>query len=152
MTRNSTLSGPAERSIFESALGGTISKYRNKQMIYSQGKTANTLFYIREGDVMLTTRSKNRRPTVITVLSAGEFFGQSCLGGTPRRICTATAIGPCSILTIKKVEMIRILRGDHLSSNVFASYLLSVIKKYQEQLVYLLVNSAEQRLAVSPLE
>lgn len=147
MRMTSTLSARAERSIFKCILGGAISHYRNKQIIYSQGKKADTLFYIREGDVMLTIRSKGRRPAVITVLGAGDFFGQSCLAGSPLRLCTATAIGSCSIFPIKKKEMIRILRGDSVTSNVFVSYLLSVIKKYQEQLVDLLVNSTEERLA-----
>lgn len=43
--------------------------------------------------------------------------------------------------------MILTLRGDRATSNVFVSYLLSVIKKYQEHLVDLLVNSTEKRLA-----
>jgi CRP-like cAMP-binding protein len=96
---------------------------------------------------MLAIRSKGRQPAVITVLGAGDFFGQSCLAGVPLRMSTATAIGSCSILTIKKKEMIRILRGDRVVSSLFVSYLLSVIQKYQEHLVNLLVNSAEQRLA-----
>jgi len=147
MRRTGTLSARAEQSIFKSVLDGAISQYRNQQIIYSQGKTANTLFYIREGDVMLTIRSKGRRPAVIAVLGAGDFFGQSCLGGVPLRICTATAIGSCSILTIKRKEMLRILRADRVTSNVFVSNMLSVIKKYQEHLVDLLVDSTEQRLA-----
>ncbi len=147
MKRTSTLSVRAEKSIFRSNLGGTISKYRNKQIIYSQGETADTLFYIREGLVMLTTRSKGRRLAVIDVLGAGDFFGQSCLTGVPLRVCTGTAIGSCSIFTIKRKEMIRVLRGDRIASTFFVSYLLSVIKKYQEHLVDLLGNSTEQRLA-----
>jgi CRP/FNR family cyclic AMP-dependent transcriptional regulator len=147
MRITNTLSARAEQSVFKRVLDGATSQYRNKQIIYSQGKTANTLFYIRAGDVMLTIRSKGRRPAVITVLGAGDFFGQSCLARVPVRICTATAIGSCSILAIEKKEMIRILRGDRVTSNAFASYLLSAIKKYQEHLVDLLVNPAEQRLA-----
>ena len=96
---------------------------------------------------MLTIQSKGRRPAVIAVLGAGDFFGQSCLADFPLRICTATAIGSCSILTIKKQQMIRILRGDRATSHLFVSYLLSVISKYQEHLVDLLVNSTEERLA-----
>jgi CRP/FNR family transcriptional regulator, cyclic AMP receptor protein len=141
------LSARAEQSAFKRVLRGTISQYRNKQIIYSQGKTAKTLFYIRSGHVLLTIRSKGRRPAVISVLSAGDFFGQSCLAGVPVRVCTATAIGSCYILMIEKKEMIRILRGDRVTSNVFVSYLLSALKKYQEHLVDLLVNPTEQRLA-----
>jgi CRP/FNR family transcriptional regulator, cyclic AMP receptor protein len=147
MRSASTLSARTEKAVLKSAFGGTVSRYQNKQIIYSQGKTANTLFYIREGDVMLTIRTKGRRPAVFTVLGAGDFFGQSCLAGVPLRICTATAIGSCSIVAIHKKQMIRILRGDRITANVFASYLLSVIKRYQEHLVDLLVNSTERRLA-----
>jgi CRP/FNR family transcriptional regulator, cyclic AMP receptor protein len=152
MRSNSTLSAHTEKAVLKSVLGGTISRYRNKQIIYSQGKRADTLFYVREGNVTLTIRSKSRRPAVITVLGAGDFFGQSCLAGVPLRICTATAIGSCSILTIKKKEMIRILHADRVTANAFASYLLSVIQNYQEHLVDLLVNSTEQRLARALLQ
>jgi CRP/FNR family transcriptional regulator, cyclic AMP receptor protein len=152
MRGTKTLSTRAEQAIFKSVLGRTISRYRNKQIIYSQGKTAGTLFYIREGRVTLTIRSKSRRPAVITVLGAGDFFGQSCLAGLPHRMSTATAIGSCSILTIKKKEMIRLLRRDHVVSNLFVSYLLSAIQEYQEHLVDLLVNSTEQQLARALLQ
>jgi CRP/FNR family transcriptional regulator, cyclic AMP receptor protein len=147
MRSTKPLSARAEQAIFKSVLGRTISRYRNKQIIYSQGNPANTLFYIREGNVALTIRSKSRRPAVITVLGAGDFFGQSCLAGVPLRICTATAIGSCSILTIKKKEMIRTVRENRVVSKLFVSYLLSAIQEYQEHLVDLLVNSTEQRLA-----
>ena len=152
MRRTSVLAAPTEKATFESGLGGAISQYRNKQIIYSQGKSAETLFYIREGIVLLTIRSKMPRPAGITVLGAGDFFGQSCLVGVPVRICTATAIGSCSILTIRKEDMIRILREDAVTSSVFAAYLLSVITKHQERLVDLLVHTTEQRLARVLLE
>ncbi|HXN65919.1 MAG TPA: Crp/Fnr family transcriptional regulator [Candidatus Acidoferrales bacterium] len=147
MKRISMLAARTEKAIFKGVSGSGILQYRNKQIIYSQGKSANTLFYIREGEVMLTIRSRGRRPAVITVLGAGDFFGQCCLAGVPLRMCTATAIGSCSILTIRKKKMIRILRRDPVTSRIFSSYLLSVIKKYQEHLVDLLVHTTEQRLA-----
>lgn len=152
MVSVSTLLARGERSILQSVLSGTISQFRDGQIIYSQGDTANTLCYIREGSVMLTIRSKRRRPAVVTVLGARDFFGQSCLADIPLRRCTATAIGSCSILTIRKKEMIRNLREDRVISNFFVDYLLSVLIKHQERLVDLLVNSAEQRLAGVLLE
>ena len=38
------------------SLGGKVSRYRDKQNIYTQGTPAYTLFYIQEGGVRLTTR------------------------------------------------------------------------------------------------
>jgi CRP/FNR family cyclic AMP-dependent transcriptional regulator len=137
----------AEFSAFKNALSGEISKFEDKQIIYSQDCPANTLFFIRKGQVMLTIQSKGRRPAVISALGAGDFFGQSCLADVPLRVCTATAIGSCSILAIEKREMNRILRGDGDTSQFFVSYLLSVIRNYQEQMVDLLVSSTEERLA-----
>lgn len=42
------------------SLGGKVVQYRNKENIYKQGAPANTLFYIQEGGVRLTTGSKSR--------------------------------------------------------------------------------------------
>ena len=147
MRRAGSLSSRAEQSNFKSVLGGTISQFKHKQTIYSQGETADTLFYIREGHVMLTVRPKRRRPAAVGVLDSGDFFGQSCLADVPDRLCTATAVGSSSILTIKKKDMVRILRGDSITSNCFLSYLLVANRKYQEQVIDLLVNPAGQRLA-----
>ena len=36
-------------------LGGKVSRYRDKQNIYTQGAPAHTLFYIQEGKVRLST-------------------------------------------------------------------------------------------------
>jgi len=147
MRSTNTLSARAEKSIYKNGLGGRISQYRHKQIIYSQGGTANTIFCVREGGVLLTVRLKGRRTAAIAVVGAGDFFGHSCLAGGPLRRCTATAIGSCSILIIERKEMIRTLRSDPVTSQMFVSYLLSVITKHQEHLVDLLVNSTEQRLA-----
>jgi len=53
----SNIDSPSSRA----SLRGKLSHYRNKQIIYSQGTPADTLFYIQEGGVRLTTRSKYNR-------------------------------------------------------------------------------------------
>jgi CRP-like cAMP-binding protein len=131
------------------SLGGTLSHYRNKQIIYSQGAPAETLFYIREGAVCLTTRSKYQSsPSAVTaILGVGDFFGELCLGGFPYRVSTAVALITSSIQIIKKESMIRMLRQKNKMSNLFVSYLLSSLRQYQDSVAELLTSSAEQRLA-----
>lgn len=147
MKRTRALVARPEKANFKNFLGGAVSKFEDKQIIYSQDNAANMIFLIQEGDVMLTVRSKGRRPAVIAVLGAGDFFGQFCLTNFPLRVCTATAVGSCSILAIQKKQMIRILHDNRVASDLFVSFLLSAIRNYQKQLVDLLVNSAEERLA-----
>jgi CRP-like cAMP-binding protein len=128
-------------------LAGKVSRYRNKQNIYTQGDPAHTLFYIHKGGVRLTTRSKHPSSAVTTILGVNDFFGELCLAGYPRRMSTAVALTASSIRTIKKEKMIHMLRTNNKTSNSMVACLLSAIKEYQDHIADLLTSSAEQRLA-----
>src|SRR5580698_2757186 len=128
------------------SLGGKILHYRNKQNIYKQGTPAYTLFYIQEGGVRLTTRSKHRPSAVTAILGVGDFFGELCLAGYPLRMSTAVALTASSIRTIKKGKMLQMLRQKNKTSNSLVSYLLSSVQSYQDHVADLLTSSAEQRL------
>jgi CRP/FNR family transcriptional regulator, cyclic AMP receptor protein len=129
------------------SLGGTVSRYRKKQNIYTQGAPAYTLFYIQEGGVRLTARTKNRPSAVTAILGAHDFFGELCLAGYPLRMSTAVALTASSIRTIKKEEMLQMLRKKNKASNSLVAYLLSSVKNYQDHVAHLLTSSAEKRLA-----
>ena len=139
----SNIDSPSSRD----SLGGKLSYYRDKQVIYSQGTPADTLFYIQEGGVRLTTRSKYQPSVVTAILGVGDFFGEPCLVGFPHHMSTAVALTASSIRTIKKEKMLRMLRQKNEMSNSFVSYLLSSMKKYRDHVAELLTSSAEQRLA-----
>jgi CRP/FNR family cyclic AMP-dependent transcriptional regulator len=129
------------------SLGGTVSRYRDKQNIYKQGAPAYTLFYIQEGGVRLTTRTKNRPSAVTAILGVNDLFGELCLAGYPLRVSTAVALSASSIRTIKKERMLQLLRKKNKLSNSLVAYLLSSVKNYQDHVAHLLTSSAEQRLA-----
>jgi CRP/FNR family transcriptional regulator, cyclic AMP receptor protein len=129
------------------SLSGTVSRYREKENIYKQGARAYTLFYIQEGGVRLTTRTKQQPSAVTAILGAGDFFGEICLAGYPLRVSTAVALTASSIRTIQKQKMLRMLRRKNKTSNSLVAYLLSSVKKYQDHVAHLLTSSAEQRLA-----
>src|SRR5579863_10784245 len=92
------------------SLGGKVSHYRDKQNIYKQGTPAYTLFYIQEGGVRLTTRTKQQPSAVTAILGVGDFFGEICLAGYPRRMSSAVALTASSIRTIQKTNMMQMLR------------------------------------------
>jgi CRP-like cAMP-binding protein len=129
------------------SLGGKVSHYRRKQNIYKQGAPAYTLFYIHEGGVRLSTRTKHQPSAVTAILGVGDLFGELCLAGYPLRVSTAVALTASSIRTIQTKEMLRMLRKHTKTSNALVAYLVSSIKKYQDHVAELLTSSAEQRLA-----
>lgn len=129
------------------SLGGKVSKYRNKENIYKQGAPAYTLFYIQEGGVRLTTKTKHQPAAVTAILGVHDFFGELCLAGYPLRMSTAVALTASSIRTIKKKKMLEMIRTKNKASNSLVAYLLSSVKNYRDHVSELLTSSAEQRLA-----
>jgi CRP/FNR family cyclic AMP-dependent transcriptional regulator len=129
------------------SLGGKVSRYRAKQNIYTQGAPAYTLFYIQEGGVRLTTRSKHQPSAVTAILGVHDFFGELCLAGYPLRMSTAVALTASSIRTIKKEKMLQMLRKGNKTSNSLVAYLLSSVKNYRDHVAHLLTSCAEKRLA-----
>ena len=128
-------------------LGGKVSSYRDKQIIYKQGAPAYTLFYIQEGGVRLTSQTKHQPAAVTAILGVHDFFGELCLAGYPLRTSTAVALTVSSIRAIKKEKMLQLLRKKNEASNSLVAYLLSSVKNYQDHVAHLLTSSAEQRLA-----
>jgi CRP/FNR family cyclic AMP-dependent transcriptional regulator len=129
------------------SLGGKVSRFRSKQNIYKQGAPAYTLFYIQEGGVRLSTRTKQQPSAVTAILGVGDFFGELCLAGYPLRMSTAVALTSSSIRTIQKNNMLQMLRKKNKASNALVAYLLSSVQKYKEHVSELLTSSAEKRLA-----
>jgi CRP/FNR family transcriptional regulator, cyclic AMP receptor protein len=128
---------------------GIIGKFliRAKQNIYTQGAPAYTLFYIQEGGVRLTIRSKHQPSAVTAILDVHDFFGELCLAGYPLRMSTAVALTASSIRTIKKEKMLQMLRKRNKTSNSLVAYLLSSVKNYRDHVAHLLTSSAKKRLA-----
>jgi CRP/FNR family transcriptional regulator, cyclic AMP receptor protein len=131
-----------------SGLGRKIVDLEKHQTIFSQGDTADAVFYIQKGKVKLTVFSKRGKEATIALLAAGNFLGEECIAAIqPQRMATATTMTPSTILRIERKEMIRVLHEEKLFSEVFVSYLLARNTRIQEDLVDHLFNSSEKRLA-----
>lgn len=131
-----------------SGLGRIVLQVKASQPLFSQGDTADSVFYLQKGRAKLTVISKNGKEATITLLTAGDFVGEDSLasvGGL--RMATATAIGPCTVLRIERREMIRVMHDGHAFSDVFFAFLLARSMRIQADLVDQLFNSSEKRLA-----
>jgi len=127
--------------------GRKIEDFVKRQTIFAQGDSSDAVFYIREGKVKLTVVSEIGKEGTIGILNEGAFFGESCLTGQPRRLCSATAMTDCSVMRIGKKSMIEALHQEHAFSDMFVAYLLARNIRYEEDLVDQLFNSSEKRLA-----
>jgi CRP-like cAMP-binding protein len=127
--------------------GKTNLRCPNKQILISQGDTADAVFYIQSGRVKLSVVSQQGKEAVIALLEKGSFFGEGCLAGQLVSMVTATTLEDATLVRIEKNAMIRVLHDDPAFSELFLSYLLSRNIRIQEDLVDQLFNSSEKRLA-----
>jgi CRP/FNR family transcriptional regulator, cyclic AMP receptor protein len=127
--------------------GQTVIEYGANRRIFRQGEPANSVFYLRQGEVKLAVTSQQGKEAIVAILGAGEFFGEGCLAGQRLRVSTAIAITECSLARIDKAAMARMLHEEHDVSELFVTHLLSRNIRYEEDLVDQLFNSSEKRLA-----
>src|ERR1035438_4400844 len=69
--------------------GMTARTYRDNEIIFAQGDSADAVFYIQSGTVKLTMAATRRKKAIIAVLLRDSFFGEGCLGGQSLRMYTA---------------------------------------------------------------
>jgi CRP/FNR family transcriptional regulator, cyclic AMP receptor protein len=136
-----------QRFLDSAGVARKVVEFRKKEAIFSQGDLSKNVLYIQKGAVRLSVVNETGKEAVVAVLGPGDFFGEGCLAGQPRRIGTATAIGPTTVLVIEKDEMIRVLHSEHAFSDRFIAYLLSRNIRVEEDLIDQLFNSSEKRLA-----
>jgi CRP/FNR family transcriptional regulator, cyclic AMP receptor protein len=127
--------------------GRTLADYKKNQRVFSQGDPADAIFYIQKGKVKITVVSKQGKEAVVAILGANDFFGEGCLAGQPVRMAGAAAMAESSILRLEKPGVIRVLHQEPAFSELFLRYLLSRNIRIEEDLVDLLFNSSEKRLA-----
>jgi CRP-like cAMP-binding protein len=127
--------------------GTAVVDFEKEQVVFSQGAAAEAVYYIQRGTIKLTTVSKGGREAVVALLNAGDFFGEGCLLGQPKRLTTATGISSTSLLVVERKEMIRMLHKERAFADRFILHMLKRNVRIEEDLVDQLFNSTEKRLA-----
>lgn len=127
--------------------GRTISQYRKDQVVFRQGDPADSVFCIHTGDAKIAVTSDQGKEAVVAVLGEGDFFGEGCLGGQTMRMATASAMTDCTIMQIPKAEILRAIHNEPAFAELFIRHLLARNSRVEEDLVDLLFNTSEKRLA-----
>lgn len=127
--------------------GRTVASYARDATIFRQSTPADAVFYVRKGKIKIVVASKQGKEAVVALLGPGEFFGEGCLIGQPRRLATAKAMVASEVMRVGKAEMIRVLHEEPAFGELFIAYLLTRNSRVEEDLVDQLFNSSEKRLA-----
>jgi CRP/FNR family cyclic AMP-dependent transcriptional regulator len=124
-----------------------VTTYARSALVFSQGDPATHVFYLQRGSVKLSVLSPKGKEAIVAVLGAGDFFGEGCLAGQPRRMGTASALSASTVLVVEKPEMLQKLRTQPDLAECFLTHMLSRNIRIEEDLIDQLFNSSEKRLA-----
>jgi CRP-like cAMP-binding protein len=147
--KNANGAGPFDPAAFLqfAAKGRIVSSHQKKEVLFSQGTVADSVFYIKKGKVKVTVVSKQGKEAIVAILGADEFVGEGCLIGQPKRLATASAMTECVTMRVEKKELMRVLKDEPTFSKMFISHILTRNARVEEDLVDQLFNSTEKRLA-----
>jgi CRP/FNR family transcriptional regulator, cyclic AMP receptor protein len=125
----------------------TIAKYRKHQIVYSQGSPADAVFFIKKGKLKTTVISEKGKEAVLSLLAAGDFFGEGCVAGQEIRTTTVAAIAETVLMQFDKPAFVRLLHVEPEFSELFWNHVLKRSMRIEADLVDQLFNSSERRLA-----
>ncbi|MGD0730253.1 MAG: Crp/Fnr family transcriptional regulator [Terracidiphilus sp.] len=129
-------------------LGRRIVELQPKEIFFSQGDVADTVYYLQRGRAKLSVVSLNGKEATITLLSEGDFVGEESLASIPGlRLATASAVNSCVALKITREEMARVMHDEPKFADLFFKFLLQRSMRTQADLIDQLFNSSEKRLA-----
>ena len=150
MLMTSVRSSTFDPAVFlaHAGLGRRNVELEAKENFFNQGDQADSVFYLSHGRAKLTVVSHYGKEATITLLSSGDFVGESALAAIPGlRLSTATALCKCMALKIAREEMIHVMHQEHEFSDLFLKFLLDRSMRSQADLVDQLFNNSEKRLA-----
>jgi len=136
-----------EEFLDSAGLARTIAKFPKGGIVYSQGDPATQVMYMQRGSLKISVLSKTGKEAIVAMLAAGDFFGEGCLAGQSKRMATATAMSPTTVLVVEKAHMMQMLHQEPALSDRFRVHMLARNIRVEEDLVDQLFNSSEKRLA-----
>jgi CRP/FNR family cyclic AMP-dependent transcriptional regulator len=145
-SKRTALSAPAAILDWTGARTQRIN-YGPAARIFAQGDPATRVMYIESGAVRLSVLSHAGKEAVIAVLENGHFFGEGCLASQPRRIATATAMAPSTIIAVDKDDMVRQFHAQPAFAERFLAHVLTRYTRIEEDLIDQFFDSSEKRLA-----
>ena len=127
--------------------GKTLLTLRKGHTIFSQGETADAIYFVQSGHVKITVISPSGKEASLGLLGSGDFFGEGCLVGQSVRISIATTFVRSVIFRIERRAMLRAFHTQVALSEKFLAAVLVRNIALEEDLCDQLFNHSERRLA-----
>ncbi len=113
--------------------------------VYGLGDSAQSVFYLRQGFVKLTSMTEDGRELILRLHQAGEVFGELCHCTGERRE-QAVAMEECEIVELSFDEFVAHLQSNRPAFLLFLSNVAQQLSAAYDQIQTLSFNSTMERL------
>jgi CRP/FNR family transcriptional regulator, cyclic AMP receptor protein len=127
--------------------GKRLVQLQKNTNIFSQGDSADAIFFVQMGRVKVTIVSSHGKEAVLGIVGRREFFGEGCLVGQTVRIHSVATMESSTIFRVEKRAMLHALHRQPDFSEKFTAALLIRNLALEADLCDQLFNHSEKRLA-----
>jgi len=125
--------------------------YTKSNIILFEEDPGDSLFIIKEGKVKITRLSEEGKEVILSILGEGEFFGEMSLLDGESRSANVIALSDCEVFILKRDDFLEILKNTPQIAITLLEELAYRIRKSDEQIEYLSLADAENRVAMTIL-
>lgn len=127
--------------------GKRVLTAKKRDKLFSQGDSADAIFFIQSGKVKMTVVSAAGKEAIIAILGPHSFLGEGALVGQSLRVSSAMVLQPSVIFRVEKSAMTKALQEQPSLSEQFIAALLVRNIALEEDLCDQFFNRSEKRLA-----
>jgi len=127
--------------------GTTVCALEAGTLVFAQGKPADAINYIEDGQVQISVVSRHGKEAIIGILGAGDFCGVGCVLGNGKRATTALCTANSTIVRLERANVLRAVREDAAIAEFFLVHALRSGVQLRDNLISQLLDSSEKRLA-----
>jgi len=126
---------------------GDVHHAERGETIYHPGTPSNSVFIVETGRVKLAYLDESGKKLTLSILDAGEIFGEMCLMGEKHRRHLATAIEETKLRCIPKKVFAEAMFKDLESMHLLVEHFAGRMHEYEEALEDLAFRDIQARLS-----
>lgn len=89
-----------------------VNSYPKHRILFMESDPGQTFYIVKSGSVKVYKMSEDGREKIFSVFTKGDFFGEMALLDAGTRSATAETLDVCTLLTISRKDLLRLL-GEH---------------------------------------
>jgi CRP/FNR family transcriptional regulator, cyclic AMP receptor protein len=121
--------------------------YAKDVVIFFEKEQGDTLFMIVSGRVKVSILGDDTREVILSVLGAGDFFGEMALLDDEPRSASAIAVEDCELLTLQRADVQRLMTSNPSMTLALVRVLTARLRRANHQISTLALLDVYGRVA-----